>query len=59
MSGTTENEPTEPGEEGELAAGNGEPPTANPYPAGSAEAEEWLDGHHYATSKDAEGTMSG
>ena len=44
MSGTTESEPTEPGEKGELAASKGEPPTANPYPADSVEADEWLDG---------------
>ena len=50
MSGTTEREPTEPGENGESAASKGEPPTANPYPPDSVEAADWLDGHAYATS---------
>jgi hypothetical protein len=52
MSGTTEGEPTTPGEEGEMAAGKGEPTTANPYPTGSDEGEEWLDGYDYVVSAD-------
>jgi ribosome modulation factor len=49
MSGM-QGEALEPGERGEQAASKGRPANANPYAAGSAEAEEWLDGHHYATS---------
>ena len=59
MSGPTETELTEPGEKGELAASQGEPPTANPYAADSAEAEEWLDGHDYATSTETENPSQG
>ena len=59
MSETTEGEPSEPGEKGELAATRGEPPTANPYPEESAEAEEWLDGHEYVTLTAAEETLPG
>ena len=51
---TLEGEPIEPGKKGEIAAAQGEPATANPYPEESAEAEEWLDGHDYVTSRDAE-----
>ena len=54
---TLESEPIEPGERGEIAAAQGEPVTANPYPEESAEAEEWLDGHDYVTSRDAEETL--
>ena len=54
---TTEGEPTEPGEKGELAAIQGEPHAANPYPADSREAEEWLDGHDFATSTNENGIL--
>ena len=34
-------------EQGKLAKVNGQPSTANPYPAGSQESADWLEGYTY------------
>lgn len=45
-------------EEGKLAAANGEPLSANPYPQDSEDYEEWAEGWHYLQDVDEEGEPS-
>ena len=49
MSGT-------PMQEGQLAAANGEPKEANPYPAETRKHDEWLEGweYYHSTTDDGE-----
>jgi hypothetical protein len=45
----------DPMEEGQLAAADRKPRTANPYPAESDEHDKWDEGYDYVLSVDDEG----
>jgi hypothetical protein len=51
--------PSDPFEEGKLAASKGEPAASNPYPPGSEEHELWAEGYDYTTVADEDGEPKG
>jgi hypothetical protein len=44
-------------EEGKMAASQGEPITANPYPEDSDEHGYWEEGHNFVTGSDEDGEL--
>jgi len=47
----------DPMEEGKLAAANGEPVSANPYPEDTENHEAWDEGWHYVHEVDEDGEV--
>jgi hypothetical protein len=43
---------SDPFEEGKLAASQGKPASANPYPPDSDDHEDWAEGHDYVSGSD-------